>query len=607
MKNKLPKKWIDNLEKLDIAFQAILNIHTGDIFAVEALLRNYQDVGYNTIFELFDDAYSENVIYSFDIALREKAIKKFTKIRNYKNIKLFYNLDNRVLQMPDFEPGNTEELIKKHGILKENICFEISERHEINAIDTIERITSHYKEENFSIAIDDFGTGYSGYKLLYDITPDVIKIDRFFLTNIEKDAKKKLMVRNIIYLSAQLGIKVIAEGVETREELLTCRDIGCHLVQGYLIQHPTTNTKKIFETYKHISKCVKKNSRSNHVKDHIKSNLIKVEPLEINTKMSDVIDYFKKHQNTTIIPVVNQSKEPVGVLHEDEVKDLLYSPYGRSLLLNNGSKKSKLKNITKPCGSTDINSDTSTIIELFSNDSESDGIIITKNSKYYGFLSARSIINIMNEQNILHAREQNPLTKLPGNSLIEKFIDEAVSSNDTYLMCYFDLDNFKAFNDVYGFRNGDRVIQLFADILRKQLDSSFFKAHIGGDDFFVGVKSGSQMSCTKSYIQKCSTEGNTCLQDSNCWKISRIEHVIDKFINDVKEFYTPDDKQNGFIISKNRDGDEKKFELLSVSAAIVELHSTSKKRDKNMLDNIFSTQKKVAKQSETHIALCSLL
>lgn len=607
MKNELPKKWIDNIEKLDFAFQPILNIHTGDIFAVEALIRNYQDVGYKTIFELFDDAYGENVLYSFDIRLREKAIKKFTKIKNYHNIKLFYNLDNRLLEMPNFEAGNTEELIKKHNILKENICFEISERHEINAQNSIEKIIYHYKEENFSIAIDDFGIGFSGYKLLYDITPDVIKIDRFFLTNIEKDAKKKLMVRNIIHLAVQLGIKVVAEGVETEPELLTCRDIGCHLVQGYLIQHPTKQTDDIQKSYPHITKTVKKNSRSNLVKDHIKSNLIKIEPLKINTKMSDVIDYFKKHQNTTIIPVINQNEEPVGILHEDEVKDLLYSPYGRSLLLNNGSKKSKLKNITKPCGSTDINSDTSTIIELFSNDAESDGIIITKNSKYYGFLSARSIINIMNEQNILHAREQNPLTKLPGNSLIEKFIDEAISSNESYLMCYFDLDNFKAFNDVYGFRNGDRVIQLFADILRKHLDSTFFKAHIGGDDFFVGVKSSNMISCSKSYIQRCDSDGKNCLQDSNCWKVSRIEHVIDKFINDVKEFYTPDDKQNGFIISKNRDGEEKKFELLSVSAAVVELHHESKHRDKSILDNIFSTQKKVAKQSDKHFALCSLL
>jgi EAL domain-containing protein (putative c-di-GMP-specific phosphodiesterase class I)/GGDEF domain-containing protein len=607
MKNMLPKVWKYNLEKLDFAFQPILNIHTGDIYGVEALLRNYQDIGYETIFELFDDVFADNILYSFDIALREKAIEKFTQIEKHKNIKLYYNLDNRLFNMPNFEYGNTEEIIKRHDLLKENICFEISERHEILGINNLQKTLEHYKNENYCIALDDFGIGYSGYKLLYDTKPDVIKIDRFFLRDIEKDVKKKLMVRSITHLAIQLGIRVIAEGIETKEELLTCRDIGCHMVQGYFIQIPTIQTDEIKQNYKHISKQVKKNSRLNHVKDHIKSNLIKVDALNIHTCMSEVFDHFKKNQDINIVPVLNNAKEPVGILHEDEVKDLLYSPFGRSLLLNNGSKKSKLKNIIKPCGSTDINSDTSTIIELFSNDSDSDGIIITKNSKYYGFLSARSIINIMNEQNLLHAREQNPLTKLPGNSLIEKFIDEAISSKDSYLLCYFDLDNFKAFNDVYGFRNGDRVIQLFADILRKNLDSNFFKAHIGGDDFFVGVKTVSDVNCTNAFTIDCLHKGERCSKLSSCWKIHHIEKLINKFKNDVQEFYTPDDKEKGYIVSKDRDGNQKKFDLLSVSASIVEINESSNQRDKNLLDYVLSTQKKVAKQSEKHFSVCSLL
>ena len=607
MKNELPKRWIENLKILDIAFQPILNIHTGDTFGVEALLRNYQDIGYKTIFELFDDVSRENLLYSFDIALREKAIKKYVNINHYQNLKLFYNLDNRLFEMPNFESGNTEEIINKYKIFKENIYFEISERHELKHGTHMDALLLHYKDENYSIAVDDFGVGFSGYKLLYDTTPDVIKIDRFFLTNIEKDAKKKLMVRNITHLAIQLGIKIVAEGVETIDELLTCRDIGCHLVQGYLIQYPTKNTKEILSSYPHISKLVKKNSRSSSVKNQIKANLDRIDALKIDTKMDEILDYFKHHQNTNIVPIVNKNGEALGLLHEEDVKDVLYSPYGRSLLLNDGSKKSKLKNVMKPCGSTDINSDTSTIIELFSNDPKSTGIIITKNSKYYGFLSARSIINIMNEQNLLHAMEQNPLTKLPGNSMIEKYIDDVISSKDTYLICYFDLDNFKAFNDVYGFRNGDRVIQLFADILRKNLDSSFFKAHIGGDDFFIGVKPSSKELCENAFTKACKTLGKICSKESSCWKISHVENVINKFINDVKEFYTPEDKENGYIVSKDRDGNKKKFDLLSVSAAIIQVHHKSKNRDKNLIDNVFSKQKKAAKQSSEHFSISTLI
>lgn len=262
MKNTLSTKWIQNLKVLDIAFQPILNIRTGKIFGVEALLRNYQEVGYDSIFALFDDVHKESLLYSFDIQLRKKALKKFTTIKGYNDIKMFYNLDNRVIEMPNFKHGNTSRLLKKYNINKNNICFEISERHQFKNYLSMEELLIHYKEDRFCIAIDDFGVGYSGYKLLYDIQPDIIKIDRFFLANIHKDMKKKLMTRSITNLAIELGIKVIAEGIETKEEFLTCRDIGCHFIQGYLIQKPTLKTQEIKSNYHSIVNMLKNDKRS---------------------------------------------------------------------------------------------------------------------------------------------------------------------------------------------------------------------------------------------------------------------------------------------------------------------------------------------------------
>lgn len=586
MKNNLPKQWLKNLEILDIAFQPILNIYTGKIFAVEALLRNFQEIGFGSIFLLFDEVYKENLLYSFDIALREKAFKKFTQIDGYKDIKLFYNLDNRLFEMPDFAYGNTNKILKQYGLKKSNLCFEISERHEISSDCNMEKILMHYKNERFCIAIDDFGVGYSGYKLLYDSAPNMIKIDRFFLTDIEKDIKKKIMVRNITHLAIQLGIKVIAEGVETKEELLTCKDIGCHLVQGYLIQRPTTNTKDILNIYTSIVDLVKSDKRILSNKFKIELYLDKIHPLSANTKMSSVIDHFKKYPNNSLVPIVNSINEPIGILQENQIKELLYSPYGRSLILNNGNKKSKLKNLLQPCGVTDINSNISTIIELFSNNPDSIGIMITNNSKYYGFLSARAIITIMNEQNLIFAREQNPLTKLPGNAMIEKYIYDITKDKNSYIICYFDLDNFKAFNDVYGFRKGDRVIQLFADILRKNLSQEFFKAHIGGDDFFGGVKTDEENE--EKYVEQ-------------------IFKIITKFTNDVIEFYSQEDKKNGYLRSTDRDGNVKNFPLLTVSASLLIIHKNTKDRCLEDINNILSIQKKVAKKEEKSISISTLL
>jgi len=583
MKNNLPQIWLENLKILDFAFQPIINIYTGKTFAVEALLRNHEEIGYASIFALFDDIYKNNLLYIFDIHLRNKAIEKFATIKNYQNIKLFYNLDNRLFEMQDFEKGNTLKMLQKFNLDKQAICFEISERHEVISDNNLEKVITHYKESGFCIAIDDFGVGYSGYKLIYDTHPNIIKIDRFFLSHLEKDAKKRLMVKNINNLAIQLGIKVIAEGVETKEEFLTCKEIGCHFIQGYFIQKPTKKCANILQSYEHIKKLIKNDKRKiNSMHTYID----KIDALCVSSHMSEIMAFFTKNRQATLLPIVSVSHEPYGVIQEGKIKEYLYSPYGHALLLNNKSDITKLQNLITPCGITDINTSFANIIELFSSNPESIGIIITKNAKYYGFLSARAIISVMHETNLIQARDQNPLTKLPGNSMIEEYIAKIETAQNAYILCYFDLDNFKAYNDVYGFRNGDRVLLLFSEILKKELSKEYFVAHIGGDDFF----------CAVTFNDK---NEDTC--------IDAIHKVTKKFTHDVRTFYNDEDKKNDYIIAKNRDGEIKNFPLLSVSSSILIIHKNRQCKCDHEVNSILSLQKKYAKNEQRHSCISSLL
>lgn len=583
MKTKLNIKWQKILEKLDIAFQPLININTANTHAVEALLRNTKEAGFDSIFALFDAAYNDGCLYTFDINLREKTLQKFITLKHYENLKLFYNLDNRILDMNNFSGGNTSDLLEKYGIKKDSLCFEISERHETSH--DIDEILQHYKSENFCIAIDDFGVGYAGFKLLYDITPDIIKIDQFFIRDIEKNMKKKLMVRNITHLATTLGTKVVAEGIESCAELLTCKEIGCHLAQGYLIQKPTLITQEIKKEYPEISELIEGSNRESKTYKQIKKHLDFSEPLPVKSKMKKVIDYFKENPTSSVLPIVNHLSEPLGIIKESQIKDYLYSPFGLSLLANETSSKSKIKALMLHCVSADLYSEIATIIELFSNHPESVGIMITKNGRYCGFLSARAIITIMNDQNLIFAREQNPLTKLPGNTMIDRYLKNCSVSDESYILCYFDLDNFKAFNDVYGFRNGDRVILLFAQTMVKILELPFFNAHIGGDDFFTAVKLEKH---SEKYVQK-------------------IETVIEKFTADVKDFYSQEDKKNNCIMAKDRENQLRAFPLLTVSASALIISSKTKNRSLKNINKVLSLQKKVAKVQETHLAISSLL
>jgi len=250
----LNKTWIHIIKNIDFAFQPIVDINTNKTVAYEALLRNYKEVGFDSIDNFFDLAYEEKVLHTVDIKLRKKVLKK---IKNSNlltdDIKIFYNLDNRIIEMPNYKEGLTTKILDKLNINKELLTFEISEKHKFKSFLEAQAIFSLYQEQGYQIALDDFGTGFSGLKLLYYLDPNHIKIDRFFITDISKDKKKKMFLVNIINIAKSINATVIAEGIETREELDICKEIGCDSVQGYFIQKPTTDFKELKKSYPHIS------------------------------------------------------------------------------------------------------------------------------------------------------------------------------------------------------------------------------------------------------------------------------------------------------------------------------------------------------------------
>lgn len=219
------------------AFQPICDIRDGSIYGYEALLRGHLDAGYTSIDAIFDEAFHEGRLHAVDMALRERACAAFFQHLGTDGPTLFFNLDNRILDSMDYRTGGTQALLAGLGVSPKRVCFEISERHKITT-DSATETLSAYRRQGFRLAIDDFGAGYAGLALLYDQQPDILKIDRFFISDIPHDAKKRLFVTAMVELAHALDIQVIAEGVETAEELAACRSVGCDLAQGWHIGMP---------------------------------------------------------------------------------------------------------------------------------------------------------------------------------------------------------------------------------------------------------------------------------------------------------------------------------------------------------------------------------
>lgn len=241
--------WEDVLEGLHFAFQPIVDVHTGSAFGYEALLRGWEDYGFASPHALFDSAFRNGTLHTVDVELRSRALEAFCRISGRDETMLFYNLDQRVLDAPDYEPGKTREVAAQFGVDPGSICLEISERHDAASSRQVSAILEQYREQGFLLALDDYGTGYSGLQLLYQSEPHFIKIDRFFIADISRSERKWAFVANVVSLAKQMGVTVIGEGVETAQDMRVCREVGCDLLQGYYIQRPTARLDQLRVEY----------------------------------------------------------------------------------------------------------------------------------------------------------------------------------------------------------------------------------------------------------------------------------------------------------------------------------------------------------------------
>ncbi len=574
----LNNKWLIFFNDIKFKFKPIVNIHTGATSGIE-ILNIYSKSN------LFDEAFNDGILFQLELRILREKLKIFKNLKDYKNINFFLSFDVRIFSLNDFNVKDIFKIINSFDMNLSNIYFNFPNLNCKNS--DIYNFIFLFKHYGIKIGIDNFGNGVSDLKLLYDLEADFIRIDEFFINQIDKDFKKKLIVSNLINLAHILGVKVLAKNIQTKKEFLLIKDLNFDFIEGNLITKEVDNILELKENYEIIRELNVNNLRKKENltdKKLIKNEIEKILPISIESPIVEVFNSFKKNSDRTFLPVIDLNYEPIGVIREKDLKEYVYSFYGKDLLLNKSIGKS-LMDFTSKCSILDINTDIEEILEIFCNDYSSEGIIITKNTKYLGFLSAKALVKILNEKNLNIARNQNPLTKLAGNNLITEFIEKVFKNRENTILVYFDFDNFKPYNDKYGFRQGDRMILLFSELMQKEFAKyRSFLGHIGGDDFFIGIK-------------------GVKFEDG----LSAIINLIEKFTSSARDFYSPEDRENNFVILKDREGNIKKFPLLSASAVVVYIRESSLKCSIEEVSEIIAKLKKPSKNSPTKLALASII
>lgn len=151
------------------------------------------------------------------------------------------NLSARDLMDPDLS-GRLTSILDRHGVRAESFCLEITESAIMDDPLKAEAMLNRLAELGFKLSIDDFGTGYSSLAYLKRLPVQELKIDQSFVMGMDKDADDAVIVRSTIELAHNLGLTVVAEGVESAELLMHLRSLGCDEAQGYHISRPLAQT-----------------------------------------------------------------------------------------------------------------------------------------------------------------------------------------------------------------------------------------------------------------------------------------------------------------------------------------------------------------------------
>jgi len=540
------EQFMDILGRGDIktVFQPIVSLKDGSVLGYEALSRGPKDSMLESPAKLFDIARIHGKLWELEFLCRIKALENAAK--SGVAACLFLNVDPSTINDEKFKKGFTRDFLAKYDISPQSIIFEITEKNAVSDYQSFRKTIDNYKGQGYKIAIDDTGSGYSGLTMIAEIHPHYIKLDMNLIRNIDKNGLKSALIKTFYDFCQITDIKLVAEGIETVSEMNALIDIGIDYGQGYLIQKPSGAPQPISPE---IIEQIKKRNQTKRLLYFSRASEITVgdictyaDCVGSNVPSSQVLDLFSNDGSLHALPVADDGKV-LGLVMKESFFSKLGTKYGFALYLN--------RPVAKVMDNQPLIVDAEASIDTVSRSAMTrgedhlyDSIIVTRHGVYCGVLTVKDLLDKTTELEVNHAKHLNPLTGMPGNMLIEIKLSEYVQGDKPYTVLYIDIDNFKVYNDVYGFESGDSVLLSLANIIRscaERHDDSTFAGHIGGDDYVLVIDGYDAFALARD--------------------------IIEAFSKKQSQFYSREDLDKGYVMVKNRYGKEEKFGHMTLSIA----------------------------------------
>lgn len=568
-------------------FQPIVDIKQARIFAHEALIRGPVESKLHSPIALFNAASVCGLNIEMEYAAREVIFNEYS--RTERAHPLFVNFSPDCLLLTDSHLSFGLTQLARSGLKPDDIVIEITESSTIRDYAELRDAIARLKKMGFKIALDDLGEGTSSLRLWSELSPDYVKIDKHFIANIHNDPIKLEFVRGIQKIAVESNTLTIAEGIETKEELAVIKDLKVDFAQGYLFGRPFPKFQYALteEVENLLNKNIIRLFADHQLASSKQATVISLASYQTaafpQMTNEEVYNWFDRENTLNSIPVIDHKSKPLGLISRYDTIDRFARRYQKEL----HGKKSCTTFMDANCLVVQKDMSILAMSELILAADPKyllNGFIIADGERYVGMGSGHALLREVTNMQIHAARYANPLTLLPGNVPINAHIDKLLERRIPFVACYCDLDHFKPFNDAYGYRRGDEVIQFVGRLLSSLVNhEQDFVGHIGGDDFVLVFQ-------------------------SERWEVI-CNDILDTIVKVMPDFYDLKDIQQGGIRIEDRLGNEHFFPFGSLSIGAVQVHaeafashhevagamSNAKKQAKKILGNsLFIERRRLA-------------
>ena len=532
-------------------FQPIVGLDAVSIFAHEALIRGPQGTPLHTPDALLKAAAEEGLGYALEYACVVAALQTWGQ-RKVPG-RLFVNISANALTQLFEEQGPQRllALLRDLQITPRMLVLEITEHERVADMDKLAAIVQRIRSVGVALALDDFGDGRSSLRLWSQLRPEFVKIDKYFTKAISEHGDKLKTLQALQQIAALFGTELVAEGIETAEDLRVLRDLGIPLGQGYFLGHPDRQPTPHLQAQAYrvlrerqiavlpeLTRAVT-NGQLRHIA------LINA-PTVTQATSNDALAALFMDQADLHAVVLLEGERSVGIINRAQFMNQYSQLYYREVW----GRRSCAVHANREPRIVERNHSVDDLIGILTSQDQrylADGFIVTDNGRYQGLGTGEQLVRSVTETRIEAARHANPLTFLPGNIPISQHMDRLLKKQVRFVACYADLNHFKPFNDYYGYWRGDEMIRLVARIAVEQCDAQFdFLGHVGGDDFIL-------------------------LFQSADWR-ERCERLVAEFNRRSLALFDEDARQAGGIVAEDRQGVERFFPCttLSVGAVVID-------------------------------------